>query len=192
MEQYDEYKNSGYYDILIIPTNGTFIDETFNLQTTTTTWRRKSNETTFKVSSTNSSDETIATEVNHICGENIKILNPILYCGRAIKFDRGIGVADWKKEQEDNPIRYTQYQVTLTFNGKTNYFKSNADFYFICGNDGVNDESLYIGSDFPTSKQIDDGKGIVSGYVIYDQKDKEDKNIPICHVAATSLINRTE
>lgn len=95
---------------------------------------------------------------------------------------------------EDNPNVYTQRTVVLTFTGQTDYFKSNADFYFIKGQDGVNDESLYIGTDFPTSDKGNDGKGIVSGYVIYDREDEEDekKYRTIYHVSATSLLWRNE
>lgn len=57
LEQYDAYRNAGYHDILIVPANGTFMDGKFNLQQTTTVWRRKRNETTFNVSSQDSSTE---------------------------------------------------------------------------------------------------------------------------------------
>ena len=91
---------------------------------------------------------------------------------------RGVGYADWNKSLEDNPSRYTQRQVTLTFTGRTDYFKSNADFYFIKGEDGINDETLYVGCDFPTSSsttiESSDGKAVVSGFVVYDREDDDE------------------
>ena len=86
-----------YPDILLVPANGTFIDGTFNFQRTKIVWRRKRNETTFTISSQSSSTETL--EIwDHLggqkTGETIKILNPILYCGRSIEFTDNLRAYD--------------------------------------------------------------------------------------------------